>query len=173
MPSAVSAEFERETGDKGRWQLIGDSGTLRLGKTTFQLQPGESKSESEPVFQAETEVDGQTVTATIRFARSLPLVNVDLASPADWKLPDLWAHTVFGNDFLDLDDPQKALVTKATEIQLLAIEAETKSKAKPASVETGEPSIDDSADDELDEAKGSDEPEADSKSDEEPDTKGV
>ncbi len=116
VAASVNAGFERQPGKNQVWQLVGDGGTVQLGQTRFDFQPGESASPDGLVFVTTATVDGHPVTATARFAGRLPLVNLSLSSGAEWDESELWARTVFGESFSDLDNTRQKAIVRTTDL---------------------------------------------------------
>lgn len=112
MPSNISVQFQSSQGNLP--DSVDSSGTFDLGITTFSnLEMAPDSAPGTAAIVATGTVNGQTVTATVNFTHQNSWGKIELTSEGDDSSKDLWANTIFGQNYAELDGPRKRSIDKA------------------------------------------------------------
>lgn len=139
MPADLRLVAERGA-DDSHWKLAAGEHGFQLGETAFQIESGDppDREEAGLRFRASGKVDGTEIRAILTSTGRSPFVAIELEADGLGGLEEVWAKTVFGQPFADLNETEKAAITRT--IRRLKPESEAESVGeKPASGEKEEP----------------------------------
>ncbi len=113
MPADLRLVAERGKNDD-HWKLGEGEHGFRLGQTGFRFdadgQP--DRKDAGLRFTATGESNGTTIRATLINTGRSPFVAIELQADDFGGLEEIWAKTVFGRPFAELDETEKAAVTR-------------------------------------------------------------
>ncbi len=146
----VGLKYE-ERKKQDRSASVKKEGSFKIGKTKFDNLKISDEREHEFQVVGEGVVDGIAVTASIRIGSPYsPFIDVALKSEEFESSDELWAKTIFGKPFGDLNEEQQGVVRAsmpARKTDQVSSEDADEPEADSASPESGDSEAEDDIDD--------------------------